>query len=249
MGRKQLTDDQKRKQIAVRLSPRDRGRIATLAETKGNSLGSEVEQLALDQLAYLEGVPQETRDLLDRIASQLADIERETKGRWFKNLSAWSAASEALSHILDDERPEKPVDDDLVVEALDALKSVERERNELVAELSSMGFAVRADPRPQGLLGAQRHGLFGGTSLLSSRNWERAALEAMPEGSLRERVAAKFEKLCTVDDEMEQARTRWAEAMQPYWEAEELGRQVARRLMPQKSVAARLGALLASRKV
>lgn len=244
MVRPQLSDEQKRKQIAVRLSPRDRERITKQAEANGNSLGAEVEQLALDQLAYVEAVPEETRELLGRIASKLDFIERETKGRWFKNLAAWAAASEMLSNILDDERPERPINDDVVREALDAIREADLQRITLVAELSTMGFAVKSDPNPQGLLGARRHGLFGSMGSGSSRRWERAALDAMPPGNLRDRVAVKFDQLCKTDQEFDDARARWAEAMQPYWEAEELGRQIARQLLPVKSAVERANELV-----
>lgn len=54
MGRRRLPDEQRRKQIAVRLASADRERIGRLAAVNGLSLGAQVERLALDRVLKLE---------------------------------------------------------------------------------------------------------------------------------------------------------------------------------------------------
>lgn len=233
MVRPAIPDEAKRKQVGVRLSPRDRERIAKLADEHGNSLGAEVEQLALDQLAYLEGVPKETRELLERIAAKIAEMEDAAKGRWFKNLKAWAAVSQALQTIIDQDRPERAFDDEFFRSAMDTTHRLEGERREAVASLARIGVAVNEEPNLPRLLGEMRHrGIFGNAlarPTRSSRDWERAAVEAMPDGDDKQAARMLFGHLCELDVQIAAAHEDEMEKFRPYFEAEEEGRRIGGR--------------------
>jgi hypothetical protein len=229
MARPPLSDEAKRKQIAVRLGPRDRERVGRLAHQNGNSVGAEVEQLALDQLAYMENTDEKTRVLLGQILDNLNRIKTRANGRWHGTLTAWSAASEMLTHILDDFHPDKdrPFEDEAVQEAAAEASTADHARRVIVQKLAALNVLVREEPRPP-LLGAQRFGLFG-LAPSSTRQWEIGAINALPE-HLKAKALPLFTELQRLDEESEAAWSRWSEAMRAFWEAEEEGRKIAREL-------------------
>lgn len=228
MARRQLADDEKRKQVAVRLSPQARERIARLAVANGTSVGAEVEQLALDQLAYLEETDEQTRALIAKIADKIAEMQKLAKGRWYKNLTAWAAVSQALSGILDSERPEKPSDDEFVAAVQSRRMEAISARSLIVLRLSELGFAVQLDPRPTPLLGSPRRlGMFGQTTAGgTSRTWEQSAIDAIPDEDHRKTVQQVFDQLRSADAKIEDLDKEWAEAMAPFWKAEQEGRKL-----------------------
>lgn len=224
-----MEDEQKRKQIAVRLSPQDRQRVMALAELNGSSVGAEIEQMALDQLAYIEGTDPETRELLARIGDKITEMHRLAKGKWHKNLTAWAAVTEALAHIMDNDRPESTSDDERVSEVTAMQSGAFDERYRLVGELSELGLAVKFDPGPSPLLGQVRHSPLSLTAPdTSSRSWEQAAINAMPDNEVRLKVQAVFDQLLAADARIEQLATDWTDAMLPYWQAEQEGRKIGR---------------------
>jgi hypothetical protein len=226
MARPRKPEAEKRKQIPVRMDPSDRERLERLAEQEGASPGLLLERLALDQMAYLERTDPETRALIDEILHHLAAIRRATKGRWHKVLSAWAAASEMLSHVLEDRRPENPEADEYVALASAEVQAKGIARNRLVEELQAYGIPARYDPN-SGLLGAQRFGLFG-TAGRNNRFAEEQAIDLMDDGPSKLRASIAFAKLLDADASVKFAWERWADAMQPFWFDEEEGRKIGR---------------------
>lgn len=230
MARQPLEKEQKRQQVAVRLSPDDREEIGKIAEARGTSVGAEVERLALERLRYLSRADAETQDLFDKALDRIEHLQRQAKGRWHKTLTAWSAVSEMLAHVLDDARPEDPNEDEVVAAAAAQQMAARAKRQEIVRKLGEIGFAVQEDPNQATLYGALRQGGLLGSALrerVQSRSWERAAMDALPDHSMKSRVEPLFEELLQSDREVDEAAQNWSAAMTIYWQAEQEGRRLA----------------------
>jgi len=246
MARQPLEKEQKRQQVAVRLSPDAREEIGKIAEARGTSVGAEVERLALERLKYLSRADAETQDLFDKALDRIEHLQRQAKGRWYKNLTAWSAVSEMLAHILDDARPEDPNEDEAVADAAAQQMAARSERQEIVRALGELGFAVREDPKQATLYGALRQGGLLGSSLrerVQSRSWESAAIDALTDEGMKAQVEPLFEALLLADRKVDEAAEKWSAAMTAYWQAEQDGRRLAVEIYP-FGLAKQLGGLV-----
>lgn len=242
MVRLALADEQKRKQVAVRLSPRDRERIGKIAEANGNSLGAEVEQLALDQLEYLEGQDAQTRALLEAIADEIAAIKKATGKNWHKDRASWAAVAEMLRNgPIAELDPDKPSDDEVVAGAWEALSKIETRKKQIAETLRDLGVTVSPDhptkrqPRRQGLLGMLGQVNALPLAPITIRTTERAAINALPEGPAKEEALRLFGEMEALDHEEAEASAKHTEAMAPYWEAVANGRTVYRTILKQRA--------------
>jgi hypothetical protein len=224
-----MADEDKRKQVAVRLGPKERERFQALADERASSVGAEVERLALERLAYLDRVDPETQRLFDTILERIERLQTlASKRKWHKSLTAWSAVSEMLAHVIDDARPGDPNDDEFVGPANERHVSAIIRRQDLVHKLGDLGFAVREDPKQPTLMGAFR-GLLDPSAYdqTSSRTWEKAAIDALPGGEMKDKVQALFDELLAADEEVDAAKDEWAKAMTFFWGDEQKGRRMA----------------------
>ena len=239
MGRPPKSPDEKRVQVNIRLLAADRAKLQTLADESERPLASEAENILAKHLSRRP----ETNELLDRIANEVSRLEAamgpkwdkekkaDAQANWTKNLTAWAAVSEMLAHVADDDRPQRISDDEDVIEIRKRLDEHQRIRNVTIHLLAERGISVKVDPRPTPLLGqSMRRGLFGSkkTNPPSPREWERAAIAAMPEGGEKEAATILFEYLLKQDDAVAGIELEEAEAMRPYFEAEQTGRQMVR---------------------
>lgn len=240
MARAALPNDLKRKQVAVRLGPRDRERISALAEANGNSLGSEVEQLALDQLEYLEGVDAPTRELLTAILNEVSAIQKVTGKRWHKDRATWSAVKEMLrlGPVVDLD-PDNPRDDEAATQAWSELWEIEQKKKALAARLRELGVSVswdnpkKAPARRMGLFGSARY--VNALAAFSIRSTERAGIDALPDGLVKEEAIQLFEQLKALDSEEDAADAAWIETLKPFWDAVGKGRDLYRDMLKKRA--------------
>lgn len=229
MARPKKPNEEKRVQVNVRLLPSDKDRLEVMAGESGKPLAAEAEAIIAQHLRRSA----ETNALLLHIGEQIVELEKRTLGKWHKNLTAWAAVSEMLAHIIDDNRPERISDDDVVMEVRERLQTSEARRLLSIQKLSDLGISVKVDPRPLPLLGASqgRRGLFGkirATPPPSSRNWEKAAINAMPEGDDKNEAQKLFSEILKLDQVIADIEDEEDEAMRPYIEAEQAGRRIVR---------------------
>jgi len=234
MGRPRKNPEEKRVQLNIRLFPADRDKLAALAEAADKPLATYAERLIVGHLERWERTSKETRKLTSVIEEAIPALESKAKGKWPKNLRAWAAVAQMLAHIIDSDRPERGLDDEVVTEAFNVQMEANRSRKAIVAELANLGVAVNEDPKPRGLLGVEKFGgLFGqATRRGNSREWERASIDAIPDEQLKAQAGDAFAKLLVADQAVTLADDKFREALQPYIEAEQEGRQIGRDAFP-----------------
>lgn len=228
MARPRMDDVEKRQQVNVRLLPAHREKLSRMAEAAGRPLATEAEAIIATHLARIEATTPQTRKLTSFIETKIAELQDRMKGRWHKSVPAWASVSEMLAHVLDNERPDRADEDEAVQQARKQIREVEKIRIVFVEALAGLGVAVNQDPRLGNPLGARRFTPNPIPRQGSSREWEKASVEAMPDRSTRVRAAAIFDDLIRADAEVDAARDTYAEAMGPYWEAEDSGRRAGR---------------------
>lgn len=239
MGRPVLDDDQKRKQIAVRLSPDDRARIQRSAEEHGNSLGAEVERLALAQMDFLEANDAPTRALLGAVSSEINEIHKVMGKRWHAVRAGWAAVAEMLRNgpIMELD-PDRPDDDPAVKKAWDRLWEIQVEKDRIARRLREVGVSVSPENPLREVI--RRGGLDGEITAPSEaifviRHTERAAVEALPDGPAKDEARALFERLLSLDQEEHDADERWSDLRAIYSEAESEGRQAYHQILQERA--------------
>lgn len=234
MGRPPKPINEKRVQLNIRLNPADRDRLSQLAASAGKPVATYAESVLVAHLDRIESTTPETRSLIALAEQKIGEMETQTKGRWHKNLKAWAAVAQMLSHILENDRPERPNDDEVVNEAFSQQVDAVRQRQAIVEKLADLGFAVNADPNPKKMLGVESYGgLFGASPRRgSSRTWERASIDAIEDNELRAKAKVLFAELEEADGLVAQAEERFRVSLQPYIEAEQEGRQIGRAAFP-----------------
>lgn len=239
MGRPPKSASEKRQQVNIRLLPADKDMLQQIATDTSRPLSSVAEGIIADHLARLRITSPETRELTALVEQKIGELEVSAKGKWWKNLTPWAAVSEMLAHVVDGRRPEHYTDDEAVTEARSDKLDAERTRGQIVRKLADLGVAVNRDPRPIGLLGALRFGMFGTKSnRSSSREWELASIKAIPDQLLAHRALDTFEKLMEADSAVEAANAKLQSAIEPFLEAEQDGRRLGRRSVVQSSAVA-----------
>lgn len=260
MGRPPKSPDEKRVQVNIRLLTADRARLQSLADESEKPLASEAEIILAKHLSRRP----ETNELLDRIANEISRLEaalgpkwdKEKKAdvqvNWTKNLTAWAAVSEMLAHVADDVRPQRIYEDEGVIEIRKRLEMHQRIRYVVIQFLAEQGVSVKDDPRPAPLLGgSSRRGLFGSNQPKrpSPREWEKAAIAAMPEGGDKELSSGLFDELLKSDDVIAAIESEETDAIRPYIEAEQAGRRMVRPLNAFAAYAMRPGLRVSSKTI
>jgi hypothetical protein len=225
MGRPPKSAEEKRVQVNIRLLAADKMKLEALASESEKPLATEAESILAKHLSRRK----EVNHLLDKIADQIATLEELAKGQFHKNLKAWAAVSEMLSRVIEDDNPEKLKDDEIVQDVRAQIMKYEDLRRTGVALLAGHGISVRVDPRPSPLLGYNvRRGLFGSKRQdhQSSRLWEQAAINAMPDDEQKEECQDLFNTVVRLDEEIAKLEAEEADAMRPLIEAEQEGRRL-----------------------
>lgn len=223
-GRPPKAPQDKRIQVNIRLLVKDRDRLQDLANQSGKPLASEGETILANYLSRRD----QTNLLLDRIGLEIERLESLAHGKWHKNLMAWAAVSEMLARVLDEYRPERIADDEVVQEIRGRLEVAEKTRFAAVELLAQRGISVKLDPRPEPVLGTRRRGIFGAflPKPQSPRQWERAAIDAMPDGIQKQECDFLFSEVLKQDALIEQIEREEDAAILPYIQAEQAGRRL-----------------------
>lgn len=237
MVRRSMADGEKRKQIAVRLSPEDLVRVGQVASEDGISVGAEIEKLALAQAAYVEASDEPTRDLLAAILNEIAEIQAKTGKKWFRDRATWSAVAAMLEGgPIRDRETDSPFADEFVQAAFEKARLIQEEKRRISDRLRGLGISVtpehplRTAPRRQGL------GLFGSVSQdWTIRTTERAAIEALPASRTKDEAEELFVQLVELDDAEQDANEECDAQTRPYWDAKADGREVYLRMLKSRA--------------
>lgn len=213
-----------------------------MTATTGSSVGAEIEQLALDQLAYLEGTDEPTRQLIADLLNEIELIQTRTGKRWHKDLVTWSAVSEMMQQgPIKEKNPDRIWDDEAVSEAYKVVYSIEQTKKDLCKRLRELGISVSPEnPTKQKPL---RRGLFGTRGTANAlayfiRDSEQAAIDNMPDGPDKEHAQELFTVVRRLDADEEEADAHWTETMRPYWDSTARGRDLYRDILKARAEAA-----------
>lgn len=212
MGRPKKAAADKRQQITLRFDPAVMKGLKAQADANSKSLGKEIEE----RVEATIGLDAEGVELVRRISADIIALTRRNKGkRWHADLTAWASVVEMLAEgPIQDMRPNSPVDADEQWEVYEPILEIDHRREELVSRLSDLGVKAAVEGRLQGLL------------RLNNRDQERAGIDKIPDGDLKDAAIALHTELVQLDAEHEEKSQAFRETMQLYWEAEEAGRQI-----------------------
>jgi hypothetical protein len=213
MGRPTKPAHLKRQLLSVRFDPEVRTAFENAAEKTGKSLSSEIERRA----TILANADEDTLDLIEQIVSEIDALETRNRGkRWHVDLRTWSGVAEMLANgPIREMKPTNDVDQEAQDEARGPVHDISEKQRDAVAALKNLGVAVQTE----------RNLTMGLGGSYNNRDLERAAIEAIPDINVRAEALELFAGLEQLDAEYEAATARWQELMQPYWDAENQGRQ------------------------
>lgn len=244
MGRSVLPDDQKRKQVAVRLSPDARARIGKLADENGRSLGVEIERLALDQLAHLEATDAPTRQLLQDIEREIAEIRSVSGKRWHVVRDAWSAVVEMLRiGPISAYEPDKLEDDPEHAAIWKRLLQILSEKGQIADRLLALGVTVTPDNPVRLAFGAAtgvlddvraKNDVYS-PAYMAIRHTEHAGVEALPDGPQKDEARHLFDLLTTLDVEENDLEDRWDALCSQFRAADTKGRKTYHAILRERA--------------
>lgn len=247
-GRPSLPEDQKRQQIGVRVSPELKAELEAVAASNGRSVAQEAELRLLQSFA--DGFDPTTTALLRDIGKEIMQVQKATKGRWFKSVKTWGAVAAALERgAFVRAKPDFAADDEALADAWDHYVEADTEHSQIIAELDKLGFVASKDEAVNALLGAARlqpqRGMFGNRSGLGGllgagvapddntwpgwlpfRQREHELLTQSPDyAENREELLALHTKLAEADAKRGAARAAWSELYGHYVRDELEGRK------------------------
>lgn len=238
MGRPRKDDSEKRRLVGARFNPEDLVRLEAYAAESGRSAGAEVERrvratIALDEVGV---------DLIEAICSEIAEIEAAYDGmKWHEDLVVWSA----VAHMMGTgpimlRRPERASDDETVTNAYKRLSELEGQRRQMIEQAAAHGLAWLEEPKPNrpGKLGGDQGLLTGYIPAVDTRKVERATIESLDAGPEKDELVKLHERVCELDDEIQQAKGKWVEYLRTYSDAEEEGRMWNRRRQMRRAIKA-----------
>lgn len=232
MGRPPMKDEDKRKLISFRLSPRDLTQIETYAKTGGRSVAAEIERRLLATIDLDEqGV-----SFFAEVSHHIATLERQEHGnRWHSTLKLWAAVKELLRlGPVDDLRPSSWQDDPEANEAYDTLSKAKEDRLAVIEKLRTYGLVIDEEPGDivlrGGLFAVQRNGLL---PLDGGRAMARRFAEEAPEGEDRTEAVALLDRLAEADARVTEAQSEWSAHLKLYWDDEDAGKLLARNHLQQ----------------
>ena len=230
-GRPPLPDTERRQQIGVRTSPSLKANLENAAARNGRSVAQEAELRLVQSFEHENQMGgEQTGHFLRVLAAEIELIERATKKRWHKDLKTFGSVAEMLKEgPLRRFRPDNPYDDDVVRTAWDELDAIRRRKSEICADLVAQGIPSFVEPyKPK-----VRKGLFGSSANIQMppRSMEFRALEQaeLPDDQ-RDLLRQLIEQLVTLDVEFEAADKKYGDAIRPYIDAENEGRELYRSL-------------------
>ncbi len=225
-GRPREREEAKRAAVTIRTTPTVKDQLVAAAEASGRSLTQEIElrleaSLARDAIA---GSP-ETERLLSAYAAEIAQVEGVLKKRWHKDLKTWGAVSELLkAGPINRMQPDRTYDDEIVGEAWQRLEAVCDQKRPIVQLFAAAGIAC--DVKAPSLRQPVQRGLFGRGLVPTPNRWmESAAIENL-DASEDEKAMLRtaLQELIRLDAAEEEADKVYGEAIKPYIEAEQEGR-------------------------
>lgn len=141
-GRPPERGESKRSPISMRTTPTIRAALEAAAERQGRSLAQEIEQ-RLERSIEMDGIrgSRETAQLIEAVAAEIIDVERWSGGRWFEDQMTFYGTLEAVTGAIKDRAPKELVNQAAINRAMAALVGAERERDQLLASLGTLGAA------------------------------------------------------------------------------------------------------------
>lgn len=218
MARPRKEPDDKRQQVTLRFDPEVMQSLKAQADANGRSLGKEIEARVEATIDF----DKVGLELVRRLGAAIVQLESLHGGvlrykPWHVDLTCWAAVAELLAEgPIFDMRPLHPNDEDAMWEACLPVLKIDWRREELVRQLAELGIVVAVEHKVRGLL------------KLDNREQERRSIDAIPESELKTDAISYHDELRKLDDELGAAALACREAMQPYWDAEETGRQTCR---------------------
>ncbi|GAA4642439.1 hypothetical protein GCM10023115_05730 [Pontixanthobacter gangjinensis] len=214
LGRPKLKAEEKRKLVSARYAPSVVAKLRACAEVSGRSVPAEIEARILATI----DLDDKGLELAASISSEMESLRRRNKGkRWHADITTWAATAEMLAlGPIQDFKPSHDVDEECQEEAWAPLAKIREEQGVYISQLAEFGIAVARAREIRGLL------------KLNSRNREYARITAIEEDDLREQALKAHEELCQLDDAYDTALAAFRLTMQPYWDAEEVGRKIYR---------------------
>ena len=218
MGRPRKAAEEKRKQITLRFDPTDMQRLQALAKASGRSLGKEIEA----RVEATTNLDEMGLELVRRIGAGIVALQRLNGGvmrhkPWHVDLTCWASIAELLAEgPIFDMRPLNPVDEEAMWEAILPVFEIDGRRRDLVRKLAELGIDVALERKIRGLL------------QLDSRVQERAGIDAIPDSELKTTAISHHDSLRKLDDEHDEALLACRDAVKPYLDVEEAGRQICR---------------------
>ncbi len=214
MGRPKMKAEEKRRLVSARYAPSVVDKLKALAKANGRSVPAEIEARILATIE-LDDVGLQ---LVSDISSEIEALRRRNKGkRWHADVQTWAATAEMLAlGPVQDFKPGYDADEECQKQAWAPLAAIRDEQREYIDRLADLGISVARAREIRGLL------------KLDSRSRERSRIVAIQDDSLRESALTAHSKLCQLDDSYDAALAEYRETMRPYWEIEEVGRQMYR---------------------
>lgn len=214
MGRRALSEGDKRQPMSARFDPEVRTWLVSEAGKNGHSIPAEIEA----RVVATRGLDLVGLKLVTRIAEEIGSLGRRNAGkRWHIDLTGWAAVAEMMADgPIQEIRPDDPLQDNVVQAALAPLAGTYDEKILLIAKLARIGVTVALARKIGGLL------------KINNRELERSSINAIPDPALREECMTLHQQLTALDDAHEAQLKSYLDAMRPYWDAEQAGREIYR---------------------
>lgn len=228
MGRPPKKPEDRRREATLRLDPEVRKKLEEGAKEAERSFAADLEA----RVVATCDLDRKGVELLQAIASEIAQIQKMTDVRWHRQLKAWSAVAEMLrSGPIQDFNPDPPQEDDDVIAAFEKLEAVEHDRSELINQLADMGIAARQDPdKPMG-------GQEGIARLPDpTRSSTRLMCEKLDDAEDQAHALALLEDIILIDEQIRQADAALKGALRPHLEATKAGRKLYRDYLRKEAV-------------
>lgn len=242
-GRPALPEEEKRQQIGVRTSSALKRDLESAASRNGRSVAQEAEFRLERSLADERAAGSAaTLRLLNMLAAEVAIIEGVTGKHWDRDLRTWAAVAEMFERgpikrlVPEQDRREN---DSVVIEARDRLFALQERQKEAERHLAAAGYAPPSVGSALWL--GKSSGIYAET--VKAALGPNAAVNQLRERITRDHPTdADAQPLLSIVAELEaltskiaDAWKRYDEAVQPFKDAEDQGREAYRTILRQRA--------------